>query len=182
VGDLFVCFVGKLVDGQETLVLIEGEVASVVVGEIPGVGAVADNEELQKATQGVGVAVAGVVFVFDDLLHGAARADAEGLQLDLDARDTIDEDENVVAVVAVVRVDAQLVDDLEGVFAPVLDVDQGVVQRGAVVADEGVAVPQGSGGGKNIGGDDLVEQAGELAIGEVDAVEGLELFAEVALQ
>ena len=38
------------------------------------------------------------------------------------------------------------------------------------------------GGGEDIGRDDLVEQAGELAIGEVDAVEGLELLAEVLLQ
>lgn len=83
---------------------------------------------------------------------------------------------------AVVGVDAELVDDLEGVFAPVSDVDQGVVQRGAVVAGEGIAVAQGAGGGEDIGGDDFVEQAGELTIGEVDAIEGLELFAEVALQ
>ena len=38
------------------------------------------------------------------------------------------------------------------------------------------------GGGEDIRGDDLVEQAGELAVGEVDAVEGLELLAEVLLQ
>ncbi len=40
VGDLLVGLVGELVDGQETLVLIKGEVAGVVVGEV--VGAVRD--------------------------------------------------------------------------------------------------------------------------------------------
>ena len=78
VGDLFVGLVGELVDGQETLVLIEGEVAGVVVGEVEGAVAVADDEELEEAEKGLGVAVAGVVLVIDDLLHGAARMDAEG--------------------------------------------------------------------------------------------------------
>jgi len=37
-------------------------------------------------------------------------------------------------------------------------------------------------GGENIRGDDLVKQPGELAIGEADAVESLELFAEVGFK
>jgi hypothetical protein len=75
-------------------------------------------------------------------------------------------------VVAVVRVDAELVDDLEVVFAPVLDVDQGVVQRRAVVAGEAVDAAQGLGSGEDIRRDDLIQQAGELGIGEADAVQG----------
>ena len=182
VGDLLVVLGGELVDGQEALIGVEGEVAGVVVGEVVGAVAVADDEELEEAEQRLGVAVAGVVLVVDDLLHGPARADAEGLQLDLHAGHAVDEEDDVVAVVAVVGVDAELVDDLEGVLAPVLDVDEGVVQRGAVVAGEAVALAQGAGGGEDVGGDDLVEQARELAVGEVDAVEGFELLAEVALQ
>ena len=107
--------------------------------------AVADDEELDEAEQRVGVAVAGVVLVVDDLLHGPARADAEGLELDLDDGHAVDEQHHVVAVVAVVGVDAELVDDLEGVFAPVLDVDEGVVQRRAVVAGEACCGAAGSG-------------------------------------
>jgi hypothetical protein len=53
--------------------------------------------------------------------------DAEGLQLDLHEGHAIDEEKDVEAVVAVVRVDAELADEIEGVLAPVLDVDQGVV-------------------------------------------------------
>jgi hypothetical protein len=113
VGDLLVILVGELVDGQEALVGIESEVAGVVVGEVVGAVAVADDEELDEAEQRLGVAVAGVVLVFDDLLHGAARVDAEGLQLDLHAGHAVDEQDDVVAVVAVVGVDAELVDDLE---------------------------------------------------------------------
>ena len=82
-------------------------------------------------------------------------------------------------MVAIVGVDAELVDDLEGVFAPVLDVDQSEVERCAVVAGKAVALAQGTGGGEDIGCDDLVEQADEFAIGEANSVERFELFAEV---
>ena len=85
-------------------------------------------------------------------------------------------------MVAVVRVDAELVDDLKGVFAPVTDIHQGVVQGGAVVSGEGVDFPERLGGGENIGGDDFVQQAREFGIGEFDAVQGFELLAKVALQ
>ena len=85
-------------------------------------------------------------------------------------------------VVAVVRVDAELVDDLKGVFAPVLDINEGGVQRRAVVAGEGIDLTERFGRSKDIGGNDLIEQAGELAIGEVDAVEGLKFFAEILFQ
>ena len=94
----------------------------------------------------------------------------------------IDEDEHIVAVVAVVRVNTKLVDDLEGVFAPVLDIDERVVQRCAVIACEGVDLADGLGSSEDIGGDDLVEQTGELGIGEADAVQGFELLAKVLLQ
>ena len=182
VGDLLVLLVGELVDGEEALVGIEGEVAGVVVGEIPGIGAVADDEELHETEERPGVAVAGVVLVVNDLLHGPAGADAEGFQLDLDAGHAVDEEDDIVALVAVVGVDAELVDHLEGVFAPVLDVDQGVVQRRAIVAGEIVDRAEGAGGGEDVRRDDLLQKALEFAFGEADAVEGLEFFAEILLQ
>ena len=76
-GDLGVVDVRKLIERQEALVSVEAEMAAVIVGEEPGVAAVADDEELQEAKQGFAVAVAGVVFVIDDLLHGPARADGQ---------------------------------------------------------------------------------------------------------
>lgn len=178
-GDFFVVFSGKLVERQKALVGVKAEVATVVVGEVPGVGAVADDEELQKAEQGFGVAVAGVVFVLDDLLHGAARADGESFQLDLNHRHTVDEEQDVVAVMAVVGVDAELVDDLEAVFAPLPDVDQSVEEWCAVVALEAVAFAQMTRGGENVRSDDLIEQPGKLGVGEMNLVEIFELFAEV---
>lgn len=123
VGDLVVLPVGVLIDGEEELLRIESEVAEIVVGEVVGVRPVADDEELHKREQRVRVAIAGVLLVVDDLLHGAARTDFEGLQLDLCAGDAVDEQNDVVAVEAAAGVDAQLADDLVVVFAPVLDVD-----------------------------------------------------------
>ena len=143
VGDLGVVLGRELVDRKEPLVGVEGEVPRVVVGEVPRVRAVADDEELDEAEERLGVSVAGVVLVVDDLLHRPPGADPKRLQLDLNDGDAVDQEHDVVAVMAVVRIDAELVDDLEGVLAPVLDVDEGVVERRAVVADERFPVPEG---------------------------------------
>ena len=182
VGDLVVRLVRKLVDGQKALVLIEREVARVVVGEIPGVAAVADDEKLQKAQQRLGVTVAWVVFVVNDLLHGAARVDGERFELHLHAGHAVDQNQHVIAVVAVVSVDAQLVDHLKGVFAPVFDVDQGVVERCAVVTRKCVDAAQVAGACENVGCDDVFQQPFEFAIAQIDAIECLKFLTEVALQ
>ena len=181
-GDLFVVFRRQLIDGQKALIGVEGEVFVAVVGEVPGLCSVADDEQLHETQQRVGVAVAGVVFVIDDLLHGPARADLQGFQLDLHQRQAIDQQDYVIALETVVGFDAQLVDHLELVFAPVIEIDQLVMQRRAIFPLEAVDLPQSFGGVKDIGVDDLVAQAGEFGIGEADSVERLELVAEVLLQ
>ena len=182
VDDLLVVFRCELINGQETLFGVEGEVAGVVVGEVISAVAIAGDEELDEAEERPGVTVAGVVLVIDNLFHGPARVDAEGFQLDLYCGHAVDKDDDVVAMVAVVCVDPELVDDFEGVFAPVLDVDQGEVQRRAVVPSKAVYVAQRAGGGEDVGGDDLFEEALELAFREIDAVEGFKFLAEVLLQ
>ena len=105
VGDLAIGLVGKLIDGQETLVGIEGKVAGVVVREVVRTVAIAHDEELHEAEQRLGVAVAGVVLVLDDLLHRPAGVYAQGLQLNLRTRHTVDEQQHIVPMVAVVGVD-----------------------------------------------------------------------------
>jgi len=182
VGDFLVVLVRELVDREEPLVGIEGEMPGVVVGEVEGTVAVADDEQLHEAEEGFRVSVARIVLVFDDLLHSATGADAEGLQFDLDDRDAVDEEDDVVPMVAVVGVDAELVDDLVVVFAPVLDIDQGVIEGRAVVACEGIALAQGAGGDEDVGGDDLVEQTLEFGVAQLDAVEGLEFLPEVPFE
>ncbi len=85
-------------------------------------------------------------------------------------------------MVAVVGVDAELVDDFEGIFTPVLDVDQSVVQRCSIVAGEAIALAEGAGGGEDVRMDDLFEEAREFAFGQGDAVQGFEFLAEVLFQ
>jgi len=60
-------------------------------------------------------------------------------------RHPIDEQNDIVTVMTVVGINTKLVDDFVGVLAPVLEVDQGVVERCAVIAGEAVAVTKGSG-------------------------------------
>lgn len=76
VGDLGVGLI--CVNGQKPLVGVEGQMPGVVVGEVPGVGAVADDENLDEAEEHARVAVAGVVLVLDDRLHRPARSAEKG--------------------------------------------------------------------------------------------------------
>ena len=122
VGDFAVVFIGELIDGQELLIGVEGEVAAVVVGEVVGAVAVTDDIKLHEAEQRFGVAVARVALVFDDLLHRPSWIDAKAFEFNLHHRHTVDQQDHVKTMVAVVRIDAELVDDLEVIFAPILEV------------------------------------------------------------
>ena len=181
-GNLFAVFSGKLIERQKTLVGVEAEMTAVVIGEIPGITAVADDEELQEAEQRFAVAIAGVVFVLDNLLHGPARADSQRFQLNLYHRHAVDKEQHVIAVMAVAGVDAELVDHLKAVFAPLPDVDQGVKQWLAIVALEAVALPQMPCSSKNVRGNDQIQQPGKLGIRQMNPIERFELFAKVLLQ
>lgn len=182
VRDLLVVWVGELVDGQVPLVGVEREVPLIVVGEVVGFVAVAHDEELKEAEERSGVAVAGVVLVRDNLLHCFFGVDAKRLQLDLHDGDAVEQEENVVAVALVIGVDSDLVYDFKVVLAPVFQVHERVIERGSVVADESVDLAQDLCSGKDVGSDDFFEQSVEFGVGKVDAVEFLELLAEVLLQ
>src|SRR4051812_25701628 len=114
--NFFVRLVCELIDGQESLFCIERKMTRVVVREIKSLISVADDKELNETEQRFGVTVTRIVLVFSDLLHSPTRIHAESLQLDLNTGHTIDEDEYIVAVVAVVSVDAKLPHNLEMVF------------------------------------------------------------------
>jgi hypothetical protein len=116
------------------------------------------------------------------LLHGPARADRPGFQLDLDYRYAVYEKLNFVAVMAVVSVNAQLVDDFTVLLAPVLDVNQGVAQLRSVVALKTVDVAKPLGSAVDIGRDKAVEQALKLAISQMYAVQRFELGSEVSFE
>jgi hypothetical protein len=111
-----------------------------------------------------------VVFVVDNLFHGPAGTDSEGLQLDLHHRYAIDEQDDVITMVAVISVDAELVDDFKRVFAPVFEINQGVVQRRAIIAGEAVALAEDFSGGEDIRGNDFVKKTFKLAIPQLNAI------------
>ncbi len=156
VGDFLIIFSRKLINRQEAFVSIKTKVLAMVIGKIPGIGLVAHNEKLHKAEQRIGIAVAGVVFIVNDLLHGTARTDIQCLEFNLHNRHAVDQQNHVIAVIAVLRVDSQLVDHLKGIFAPVLDIDQGIEEWGAIFTLEAVALTQDFGGGKHISADNLI--------------------------
>ena len=60
-------------------------------------------------------------------------------------------------MVAVLRIYSKLIDHLKVVLAPILQVDQRIVQRRAVVTREGVEIAKNLGGSENIGLDNLVK-------------------------
>lgn len=57
----------------------------------------------------------------------------------------------MVSAYAVVGVDTELVDDFVVVLAPVFDIDQRIVQGGAVIACEGIAFAEGAGSDEDVG-------------------------------
>ena len=73
-------------------------------------------------------------------------------------------------MVAVVRVDTELVDHLEGILAPVLDVDEREVQRRAIVASKAVTLAKCSGSGEDIGCNDLVHESIKFSIRELSLI------------
>lgn len=164
--DFRVVLGGELVDGKELLLGVEGEMSSVVVSEIPRLCSVVDDEELDETEKRLGVAVSGIVLVIHDLPHRPPGADSKCLQFDLDDGDTVDQEDDVVTVVAVVGVDPKLIDDFKAVLAPVLDVDERVVERSAVVPDERLAVSQGACGFVHVRRDDFVEKSLELTFAD----------------
>ncbi len=83
---------------------------------------------------------------------------------------------------AVVGVDTELIDNFVGVFAPVPNVDQGVVERRAVIADKVIFLAEGAGGRENVWVDDFFEKALKFPVGQLDAIESLELITEILLQ
>lgn len=61
------------------------------------------------------------------------------------------------------------------VFAPVLEVDQHGVQRGAVLALQVAVFAQRPGGLKHVGADNIVAQTGELGVCEPDLIQAWNL-------
>ena len=181
-GDFFVVVSSELVQRQKTFIRIKTEMAAVIVGKVPRIAHVADNEKLQKTEQRFAVAIAVVVFILHDLLHGPARADGQRFQLNLHHRDAIDKQYDVITVVAIVCIYAELVNNLKGVLAPIFDIDQCVKERRTVVALKAVAFAQKPRGVEHVRGNNLFQQAGKFTVRQAYSIQGFKLLSEVGLQ
>lgn len=146
-------------------------------------GAVGDDEDLdvfEEAAAGpegfAGVAV--------DLVEGFAEIDAAPFEFDVDEREAVDEDGDVVAVFAGAVLGGVLVDDLQFVVMNILLVEEVDVFDGAVGAGEELDMVVLNDGGffadAAVGvGDGLFEEAFPFGIGEGEVVQLFELSAQI---
>lgn len=180
VDNLLVVYIGELVDRQEALFGIEGEMTRIVVCKIKCLIAIADYEELKETQDRLCIPISGIVLVFDDLLHSPARAYAERFQLDLNDRHAVDEQNDIVPMMAIVRVDAELVNHLKRVLAPVPDVDERVVERRAVVAYEAISFTKDAGSSEDVGSDDVINETSVFGVGKTNAIKRFKFLSKIS--
>jgi len=76
----------------------------VIICKIISISLIANDKQLNKTEQGLHVAIAWIIFVIHDLLHGSPRTDIIGFQFDLNNRNTVDKQNNIVTMVAVIGI------------------------------------------------------------------------------
>ena len=62
-----------------------------VVCKVERVTLVTDNKQLYNTKQGVGITIAWIIFVINNLLHSAAWHDIKGFKLNLNNRDAVNQ-------------------------------------------------------------------------------------------
>src|SRR5690606_14681268 len=134
--DFLIALVSVLINRQKALIGIKAEVLFAVIGEIARIVTITDDKQLYEAQQSIGIAVTSIVFILNDLFHSPAWADLERLKLNLHQWQTVDQQDDVVPMVAVIRVDTQLVNHFKVVLAPLADIDEGIFQRRTVFTGE----------------------------------------------
>ena len=162
---------------------IEMEMLIVVVGEIHRITAtIADDEELHEAHQRVGVSVATVLLVAHNLLHSLQWRHTVSLQFDLNQWQAVNQDDDIVALTAVGRVDGQLIHHLIFVLAPVAGINEVVVEGRAVATHKDLSFAQVFRSREHIGSDVFLQELSEFLIGERDEIKTLEFLAEIPFE
>ena len=77
-----------------------------IVGKVIGIGSVAHDKQLHIAKQRVAVTITGFIFIINDLLHSLTGRDAYVFQFNLHNRQPIDQQNNVIPLMAVFCIDA----------------------------------------------------------------------------
>ena len=156
------------------------------VGVVLGIGAVRDDEDLHILKEAA-PRPEGVPLVAVDLVEGLPDGHAPALELDMYQGQAVDQHRHIVAVVVLgplLLAHLILVDDLEAVVVDVLLVDEGDIFGGAVVPAEHLHevlldLPSLLHDMLVGVGDGVGEEPLPLAVGELVAVKGLQLAAQV---
>ena len=156
--------------------------AIVIVGKVPCLAAVTDNEYLDEAKQRSGIAVSGITLVLHNLFHGSAGADSQIFQLYLHHRNAVEQQNDIIAVMTGGGIDAKLIDDFKAVFAPVARIHQRKGKRRSVIPLKRMKFAKRTGRLVHVTADDHIHEAGKLGVGEMNAVQFLEAGAEIGLQ
>ena len=125
--DFVVLLIRQMIDGQKLLICVELEMLLFIVGEIDGVAAIAYNKQLHVAHERIAIAIAGLVFVIHNLLHGFPWGNIQAFQLYLNYWQAVNQQNHIIALVAILSIHSQLTDDFKIVFTPILNVYQSVM-------------------------------------------------------
>ena len=97
----------------------------VVISEVHSIAtSIAHDEKLHKAHEGVGVTITSFLFVANNLLNGFEWRNTVAFEFYLNQRQTVDENDDVVALATVGGVDRELVNHLKLILAPVAGIDK----------------------------------------------------------
>ena len=141
-GYLSVLIVSPLIHRKESFVGIEVEVLFIVIGEIVCVMLVADDEHLHKTEQRIGISITSIIFVINNLLHGATWANVQGLQLNLNNWQAVNEQNDIITLKTVSCINSQLVYNLIIVFTPIFYIHQRILERRTVFSYESITLAQ----------------------------------------
>ena len=76
----------------------------VIIGKIVSISTVAHNKQLHETKQRIGITVARVRFIIHYLLHGSAWTHFQTFQLDLYNRDSINQQNHIIPVIAILGI------------------------------------------------------------------------------
>ena len=122
--DLFIVRTCQLVNGQKLFISIsiKTEMSIVVICKVVGINTVAYNKQLHKAKQRIGIAVSRVAFVVHNLLHGSAWAYFQTFQFNLNNGNAVNQQNHIIAMIAVFSIYPKLIDNFIIILTPVFDV------------------------------------------------------------
>ena len=113
----------------------------IVIGKIVGIAFIADNKELHETEQGICKPIPRIIFIIDNLLNCSFGRNLQRLQFNLHNGNTIDKNHHIISMVTIFCVNTELIDHFILVFAPVVCIYKGVLQRRIIIPFKCVCFP-----------------------------------------